>query len=549
MKKYIYGIILLFIIQPFDVEAVKNQDLDSNKKNQVLRILLIGDSVSVGYRETVSRLLKGDAEVYYNPGSARDTKYGLDHIEEWIGKEKWDLIYVNFGLDDIKIQDPVPYPEGNWGEEGGIKTLSMEYEDRLRKIASILTAQQTTVVWATITPVPENKFSLLRYWGGGENIPKGVSRWFPRDVDSYNGIACRIMREWGIYIHDLNREILPLQDKIQKENSPYFTEEGYNYIGKLVADYISEKIKPAQKPHFSDNVVTILDTDIGPWLDIDDWFDVLMYSSSELNHGGIIMEHYASDWEEASLQRFMKWLGREDIPVRRGAQTPVKYSEGTGYSLPKSQAGADLILSTMRNSEQKVRVVCVGALTNVATAYLKDTDLFMNKIESVWFCGGMLNGYEDAHSSGRWDTNIERDKVAAGIIFNNKIPIVWFPVSLEMIVRSDRRQEEAIRSINSPVIKWLYEGVDYWHERRGESWERETGQEKGGERRLWSVTVHATLNDQTDCVEFEKGWAAFSPQRWSTFIKDPNGKDWLLVKIKKKELSNWYKEHIISFFK
>jgi hypothetical protein len=545
--KFIFGLIIILV--NCKTNLAFNYSKEGKKSSSLPKVLLIGDSVSIGYQDIVSNILKEKAIVYHNPGSAGDTKNGIENIEEWLGEEEWDLIYVNFGLEDIKMLDPIENPKGNWGEEGGINTLTMEYEDRLSQLASILNDQQTIVVWSTITPVPANNPDLLlRHWGGGIPIQKGKLRWFPNHVISYNNIAKKIMRQYGIYIHDLYEETMPLLEKIQKSNNPYFTKEGYQYLGAKVSEYIWNLIRPGLSLEVDQHVISILDTDIGPWLDIDDWFDVLIYSISNLKHGGIIMEHYASDWEEAALKRFLKWIDKEKIPFARGGQSSLSLDESGKYVFPHYQDGADLILSTMANTDKKVRLICVGALTNVASAYLRNPELFKSKIEAVWFCGGMLNGYAEAHSKGRWDTNIHRDQIAANIVFNNNIPFVWFPVSLEMIVKSTGNQEEKIKEIDHPAIDWLNDGIEYWHQRRGKEWEVNTQQRPGQGRRLWSIALHAALNQQTEWLEFEKGWARFSKEEWSTFIKDPNGPDLLLVKLNKRKLANWYKDIVTSYF-
>ena len=552
MRTFLFIILCgsVFIANVVSQTAISGSIESIERTNELPRVLIIGDSVSLGYFETVSQLLAGKAKVFHNPGSARNTKFGLRNLEKWLGEEDWDAIYVNWGLDDIYIHDPVPNPKGNYGEEGGINTLSMEYEDRLNEMAGIFADQQVPVIWATTTPVPPNSMDqLLRHWGGGDALPEHCLRWFPQHVESYNRIAQRVMRQYGIYVHDLHSEIAPVQSKLQRANSPYFTEPGNRFLGKIVSDYIWELIRPSLQVKFSEDVVTILDTDIGPWLDIDDWFDVLMYSITDLDHGGIIMEHYASDWEEAALKKFLEHLGKESIPFARGLQKPLHLSEDGSIQPSSFEDGANLILETMRHTDKLVRIICVGALSNAALAYHKNPDLFKQKIEAIWFCGGMLNGYENAHSAGRWDTNIHRDQLAADIIFNNDIPLVWFPVSLELIVKSTRDQEKSLAEINHPAMSWLYEGIDYWHERRGKLWEQQTQQGPGEGRRLWSMTIHSAMNENTQWNGYRRGRATFSRENWSEFMEDPDGPDLLMVKLDEKKISHWYVEFIKAYFK
>jgi hypothetical protein len=206
--------------------------------------------------------------------------------------------------------------------------------------------------------------------------------------------------------------------------------------------------------------------------------------------------------------------------------------------------GADMILKIMRQADKPVRIVCVGALSNAALARSRDPGLFREKIESIWFCGGMEGGYENAHSAGRWDTNIHRDQVAAEIIFNHEIPLVWFPVSLEMVVKSTGEQEKELEETGHPALDWLYEGIDYWHQRRGRIWEQQTQQGPGQGRRLWSMAVHAALNNKVEWLGFKRGWATFGEEDWTRFMDDPQGPDLLLVKRDEKKITGWYVEFI-----
>ena len=71
------------------------------------RVLLIGDSISIGYTLPVRAALKGKANVHRPPGNCSSTGYSLTKIDEWLGTGKWDVIHFNFGLHDAKLP-----PEG-----------------------------------------------------------------------------------------------------------------------------------------------------------------------------------------------------------------------------------------------------------------------------------------------------------------------------------------------------------------------------------------------------------------------------------------------------
>ncbi len=66
--------------------------------NRKQNILIIGDSISIGYTPLVEKYFADKATISHNPGNAQHTGTGLDKIEEWIGSGKWDIIQFNWGL-------------------------------------------------------------------------------------------------------------------------------------------------------------------------------------------------------------------------------------------------------------------------------------------------------------------------------------------------------------------------------------------------------------------------------------------------------------------
>lgn len=76
-------------------------------------VLIIGDSISIGYTPFVKQLLAGRANVMrpvLENGKAENcqgTNNGVKNIKGWLGDTKWDVIHFNFGLHDLKHVDPV----------------------------------------------------------------------------------------------------------------------------------------------------------------------------------------------------------------------------------------------------------------------------------------------------------------------------------------------------------------------------------------------------------------------------------------------------------
>src|SRR5262249_4795155 len=66
------------------------------------RVLLIGDSISIGYTVPARKLLQGKANVHRIPENGGPTSNGSAKLDKWLGDGKWDVIHFNWGLHDLK---------------------------------------------------------------------------------------------------------------------------------------------------------------------------------------------------------------------------------------------------------------------------------------------------------------------------------------------------------------------------------------------------------------------------------------------------------------
>jgi len=69
------------------------------------RVLLIGDSISMGYTLPVRQKLAGKANLHRALENSGDTQRGLQKLDAWLGQGRWDVIHFNFGLHDLKYLD------------------------------------------------------------------------------------------------------------------------------------------------------------------------------------------------------------------------------------------------------------------------------------------------------------------------------------------------------------------------------------------------------------------------------------------------------------
>ena len=127
------------------------------------RVLLIGDSISVGYTLPVRALLQGKANVHRILENGGSTSRGLEKLQSWLGDGKWDVIHFNWGLHDLKyMDDKGKYVTPDQGKQ--VAPLP-EYESNLRKLVARMKATGAKLIWATITPIPDGELQPGRKFG------------------------------------------------------------------------------------------------------------------------------------------------------------------------------------------------------------------------------------------------------------------------------------------------------------------------------------------------------------------------------------------------
>lgn len=180
------------------------------------RVLLIGDSISIGYTIATRDLLKGVANVHRIPANGGPTINGTAKIDSWLGDGKWDVIHFNWGLHDLKTMD------------GKHQVPIDQYETNLRSLVERMKKTGATLVWCSTTPVP----------AGELNPPRKDS-----DVIAFNAAAKRVMDANGVVTNDLYAFALPQLEKIQRPQNVHFSPEGSAVLAKQVASEIRKALE------------------------------------------------------------------------------------------------------------------------------------------------------------------------------------------------------------------------------------------------------------------------------------------------------------------
>jgi acyl-CoA thioesterase-1 len=183
------------------------------------RVLLIGDSISIGYTLAVREELSSVANVHRPATNCGPTTRGVAEIDKWLGDGKWDVIHFNFGLHDLKYVDD----EGKNAapDKGHVQVSADDYQKNLETIVGRMKKTGAKLIFATTTPVPE----------GAQARIKG-------DEKKYNEIAKEVMKKHGVAIDDLHAFSLPKLDEIQLPANVHFKPEGSKQLGKQVAHSI-----------------------------------------------------------------------------------------------------------------------------------------------------------------------------------------------------------------------------------------------------------------------------------------------------------------------
>lgn len=192
------------------------------------RVLLIGDSISMGYTIPVRELLKGKANVHRIPTNGGPTINGLAHLKEWLGDKKWDVIHFNWGLHDLKYIGKNANERLDPKDPNAHQQVPLaDYEKNLTTLVEQLKATGAKLIWCSTTPVQEGSDGRT---GGSEK--------------QYNEAAARVMKATGIPTDDLWAHAnAKLKDIALPAANVHYTADGYKYLAEKVAGDIEKALQ------------------------------------------------------------------------------------------------------------------------------------------------------------------------------------------------------------------------------------------------------------------------------------------------------------------
>ena len=193
----------------------------AEKTHALPKVLILGDSISIGYTPYVKEMLANEADVTRPSENCQGTTNGVQKIDQWLGDTTWDVVHFNFGLHDLKHVDASGKNSDN--PEDPQQAEVGQYSKNLEEITARLKRTGAKLIFATTTPFPDQ--------------PDGPMR-KSEDALRYNRAAIKIMERHGVVINDLYAFVLPRMKAIQIPNNVHFTKEGSAVLAQQVAESI-----------------------------------------------------------------------------------------------------------------------------------------------------------------------------------------------------------------------------------------------------------------------------------------------------------------------
>lgn len=154
---------------------------EAGKKN----VLLIGDSIRMGYCKTVKTLLADAANVFYPEENCRSTQYTIMSLLTWSSlcdREAVDLVHFNCGHWDA----------AHWNGEPVSLTPAAVYAENIRRI-----------VWQLRKLFPNARIAFATTTPMNPNGQVGVNPRSTEEIRAYNEAALEVLRGLDVEVDDL----------------------------------------------------------------------------------------------------------------------------------------------------------------------------------------------------------------------------------------------------------------------------------------------------------------------------------------------------------
>lgn len=192
------------------------------------KVLLLGDSIRMGYQGYIRELLKDKCEVYYDEAdNGRFTAYTLWQANQMFKNYgKFDVVHWNNGYWDMNVEAPMI----------DAMTPIDEYVHFLKRIIGEIRRNGAEIIFATTTPVLDKGSAL-------DNTGIAMEISYDNDwVIQYNTAAKKLMAEENITVNDLYELMHKGKNYYKCPDRLHLTDEGYRLCAKQAVQLIEEKL-------------------------------------------------------------------------------------------------------------------------------------------------------------------------------------------------------------------------------------------------------------------------------------------------------------------
>ena len=204
-------------------------------------VILIGDSIRLGYQARVAELLGVGVKVYAPEENCRYTKFTLWGMFAWMSDwniSKMDVIHWNTGIWDLH----------RCTADGEVFAPLPEYLETNRRLAIQMESYCDRLIWATTIPggreLDEQK--RTNYLVGEQGHPEvflcDYTDVWNADIARYNAECSKMLRGRGIVINDLYSVIAGRTDELIGGDGVHPNADGYEALAQQVAAKIREML-------------------------------------------------------------------------------------------------------------------------------------------------------------------------------------------------------------------------------------------------------------------------------------------------------------------
>ena len=178
----------------------------------MLKVMLIGDSIRLGYQDRVRQMLDGRAVLCAPEENCRFSAYTLFNLQPWMPDNDFDVVHWNNGQWDTCYMS-----------DGRIHTPLATYLEIQKRIVEILRRKARRLVFATTTPVHADQYEKAAI-NGRKNV----------DIEAYNRAAVKELSALGVEINDIHAALAGSVTTYISEDKVHLSPAGVETCARLV---------------------------------------------------------------------------------------------------------------------------------------------------------------------------------------------------------------------------------------------------------------------------------------------------------------------------